>query len=234
LSSRRSLAAACAWLLTLAVCSPAIGGDTEDEFWPELDAFVRLDDTKRLFFMASWTRHKESPDVDGQLGAHLDVTLEPFIRRSLREADWARERYLWMRVGYILAGTLHADDDQSLEHRGLLEVTGRVPLPAAFWLVNRVHLEARSIDGDLSARFGYRLGVERQVTVWGVTTVPYAQAEVAYDTRYGAWNRQKYQAGVEVVLGPHWRIEPYYARQDDSRGSPEHVNAIGLTLKFFY
>ena len=109
-----------------------------------------------------------------------------------------------------------------------------MPLPAAFWLVNRGGVEVRDVDGDVSARVKYRLGVEREVTLWGVTMVPYAQAEVIYDTRFGVWNRQKYQAGVEVVLDARWRIEPYYARQDDSRSSPAHVNAVGLVLKLFF
>ena len=42
MSSRRLFAAACAGLLTLAVCYPALGGDTAEEFWPELNAFVKL------------------------------------------------------------------------------------------------------------------------------------------------------------------------------------------------
>ena len=230
---RRAAASAGAWLLTLAAYHPALAGDTAEEFWPELNAFVNLDDTTRLFFLASWTRNSETPEVDGQLGAHLDVTLRPLIRRSLRDADWARERYLFVRVGYVLGGTLGAGPDQSFEHRGLLEATGRVPLPAAFWLVNRAGVEVRDVDGDVSARFKYRLGVEREVRLWGVTMVPYAQAEVYYDTRFGAWNRQKYQAGAEIVLDARWRIEPYYARQEDSRSSPEHVNAVGLVLKYF-
>jgi hypothetical protein len=117
LSSRRLFAAACAGLLTLVVCHPASAGDTEAEFWPELNAFVRLDDTTRLFFLASWTRSAEHPEVDGQLGAHLDVTLEPFIHRRRREADWARERLLFVRVGYVVGGTLGAGPDQSLDSR---------------------------------------------------------------------------------------------------------------------
>jgi hypothetical protein len=47
----------------------------------------------------------------------------------------------------------------------------------------------------------------------------YAQAEVFYDTRFGAWNRQLYQAGVELGITKHWRIEPYYAREEDQRSS---------------
>jgi hypothetical protein len=67
--------------------------------------------------------------------------------------------------------------------------------------------------------------------VGGVTLVPYAQAEVFYDTRFGAWNRQLYQAGVELEITKHWRIEPYYAREEDQRSSTAHVDRVGLVLK---
>jgi hypothetical protein len=59
-------------------------------------------------------------------------------------------------------------------------------------------------------------------------------AEVFYDTRFGAWNRQRYQAGVEIELTEHVRIEPYYLRQEDQRSSPAHLDRIGLVLKFYY
>ena len=46
------------------------------------------------------------------------------------------------------------------------------------------------------------------------------------DTRFDAWNRQLYQAGVEIEITKHWRIEPYYARQEDQRS--------GLVLKTYW
>ena len=65
-----------------------------------------------------------------------------------------------------------------------LEATGRATLPFDVWLVNRVRVELRDIGGEVSARFCFRLGLEREVTVAGVTLVPYAKAEVFYDTRF--------------------------------------------------
>jgi len=64
-----------------------------------------------------------------------------------------------------------------------------------------------------------------------MTLVPYAQAEVFYDTGFGAWNRQLDQAGVELEITKHWRIEPYYAREEDLRSSTAQVDRIGLVLK---
>jgi len=65
-------------------------------------------------------------------------------------------------------------------------------------------------------------------------TVPYAQAEVFYDTRYDIWNRQLYQLGAEIELSKHWRVEPYLARQNDSRSSSGNVDRMGLVLKYYH
>jgi hypothetical protein len=86
----------------------------------------------------------------------------------------------------------------------------------------------------LAQRFRYRLGIEREILVGGVVTVPYAQAEVFYDTRYDIWNRQLYQLGAEIELSKHWRVEPYLARQNDSRSSSGNVDRMGLVLKYYH
>src|SRR3972149_6371160 len=64
---------------------------------------------------------------------------------------------------------------------GILEATARVPLPWEMWLVNRGRADLRDVDGEFSSRLRYRLGLEREFTMWGRTAVPYAQAEVFYD-----------------------------------------------------
>lgn len=220
--------------VALGVAGPAPAGDSRAEFVPEANVYVRLDDRVRLFILADLARGLSDGGTDGGLGIHVDVTLMPVFRRRLREADWERERYLWLRVGYRLIGSgLEDPDEATVEHRGIVEATGRVALPDDFWLVNRGRVDLRDIDGDFSARLRYRLGIEREVTLGGVTFVPYAQAEVFYDTRFGAWNRQRYQIGTEIELSKSWQIEPYYSRQEDQRSSPAHVDRMGLVLKYY-
>ena len=218
----------------LAVAAPAPAGDTQAQFIPEVDAYLRLSDRTRLFFLGSLSQNLSESTTDGAVGVHLDITLAPLLRRQLRDADWERERYLWIRIGYQRLGSLDGRENGSIENRGILEATARVPLPLDVWLVNRFRTDLRDLNGDFSARLRYRLGIEREFTVGGVALVPYARAEVFYDTRFGAWNRQRYQAGVEVELTKHWRVEPYYARQEDQRSSPAHLDQIGLILKTYW
>ena len=53
-----------------------------------------------------------------QVGANLDYTLEPVFRPALWEADWERDRYLWMRVGCTYLG--NPDGWSGEENRGIL------------------------------------------------------------------------------------------------------------------
>jgi hypothetical protein len=213
---------------------PAIAGDYGREYVPEFDAFFKLSDTTRLFLLADVTNNQTEGTTDGEVGAHLDFTLKPMLRPHLNQADWARERYLWMRVGYQALGSPDNRGSGPEERRAILELTGRVPLPNQIWLVNRGRVDLRELGGEPSQRYRLRVGLERETIVAGVVTVPYAQAEAYYDTRYDSLNRMVYQFGAEIALTKQWRIEPYYARQDDTRSTLAHVDRIGLVLKYFH
>jgi hypothetical protein len=76
------------------------------------------------------------------------------------------------------------------------------------------------------------MGFELPFSLRGRTMMTYAHAETSYDSRFDIWNRQRYQAGIEIEIKQHWRIEPYLVHQDDSRSASAQVNAFGLTLKY--
>ncbi len=224
-----------ALLLALgALPSPARAGDRVREFVPEVNAFVKLSDQTRLFLLGDITQNLTTDRTEGEVGAHLDFTLKPVLRPRLTEADWVRDRYLWARVGYVVLTSPDKRGTGPEERRGILEITGRMPLPNDIWLVNRARVDLRGIQGESSQRYRLRFGIEREFTVSGVAVVPYGQAEAFYDTRYDTWNRQLYQFGAEVALTKRWRIEPYYARQNDSRSSIERVDRLGFVLKYFH
>lgn len=224
-------------LALLALSSLAVTAMAADdyalEYVPEVDAFVKLSDKSRLFLLWDVTDNQTAGTRDGEVGAHLDFTLKPALRPYVSEADWARDRYLWMRVGYVVLASPDNRGSGPEERRGILELTGRVPLPSDIWLVNRGQVDLRELGGEPSQRYRLRAGLERETAVGGVVTVPYAQAEAFYDTRYDTWNRMLYQFGAEIELTKRWRIEPYYARQNDTRSAIAHVDRIGLVLKYF-
>jgi hypothetical protein len=228
----------CRILLTLVVFATLVkqarAEEHHDEFVPELNSFIKLSKQVRLYLLGDVTQGFSPSFTDGELGAHIDFTLKPILRRELRQGDWERSRYLWVRAGYVVSHDLDDRDDGSTTHTILLEMTTRLELPAQIWLVNRARVDFRDIDGETSQRYRLRVGIEREFNVRGVVMVPYAQAEFFFDTRFDSWNRQLYQAGVEIELTKHWRIEPYFARQNDSRSASGNVNRIGLVLKSYF
>ena len=230
---------ACYRILLALVAFAALPGlaraeDHNDELVPELNVFIKLNKQMRLYLLGDITQGLSPSFTDGEFGAHLDFTLKPILRRTLRSGDWERERYLWIRAGYVVSTDLDDRDEGSTTHTILLETTTRLELPAQIWLVNRARVDFRDIDGDRSQRYRLRVGIEREFTVCRVVMVPYVQAETFYDTRFNTFNRQLYQAGVEIELNKHWRIEPYIARQNDSRSASGNVNRFGLVLKSYF
>ena len=107
--------------VAVGVACPARAGDSRTEFVPEVDAYVKLGDRTRLFLFGALNQGLSDGATDGTVGVHLDVTLMPVFRPRLRESDWERERYLWVRVGYVLAGSLDEPDNTPLEHRMVFE-----------------------------------------------------------------------------------------------------------------
>jgi hypothetical protein len=109
-----------------------------------------------------------------------------------------------------------------------------VPLPAEVWLETRMRADLRWIGGDPSQRYRARIEATREFSVLEHIVVPYANAEAFYDTRYSAWTRSLYNAGVEVTLGPHFRYEIYVSRLNDRLPAQESVSALGLVAKWYY
>lgn len=208
----------------------ARGEDVSRELALGLDAFVKLDDRTRLYFLAARSAEKDGPGTEVEIGANIDFTLMPIGRRWLLTEDWTRNRYVWMRAGYRVL----RNEAGRAERRPVAEFHARAEPAEALWLFSRLRYEHRDVAGTESWRFRVRLGAERELSLAGHAFVPYAHAEAFYDSRHDAWSRRRYEAGVEVTLDRNWRIEPYLARQRDDRPSPARVDSLGLNVKYYH
>jgi len=98
--------------LILALCAfaaqiePARADDSQRQVVPEFNAFIKLSERTRVYLQADVAHGLTEATTDGELFAYLDITLKPILRAQLREADWERNRYLWVRIGYEAAGNL--------------------------------------------------------------------------------------------------------------------------------
>ena len=149
--------------------------------------------------MADVSRTSPDDATNAELGIHLDYSMAPILRGELRDADWARDRYLWVRVGYRRIASIDGRADGTQENRVLLEGTARFKLPHDVWVANRIRVDLRDANDKRSNRYRYRIGAEKEFAIEsGTPFVPYAQAGWFYDTRSFAWSRQRFQTGVEV------------------------------------
>ena len=228
---------------TLLFAGAPARAEDRNEFWPELNAYLKLNERTRVFLLAAFTHAEKTPSPSGPTryqdslyGAHIDYSLTPVLRTHLREEDWARNRYLWIRVGYVYTRSNGDAErtDRFRENRGVFELNGKtLPLAADLEFTGRLRLDARDRNGQDSQRYRLRLGVERIFEVGGHIVIPYVNAENFYDSRYNTWNRQLYQAGAEVEISRAWRIEPYLGLQKDSRSEPSTTRVFGLALKYY-
>jgi hypothetical protein len=211
--------------LLLGIVVRASAADTNTQVAPEMYAYLDLSDRVRLFFLSSFTDNITNDARSETVGVHIDIALKPIIQRRLRVADWARKKYLFVRVGYLRSF------GSKTPETGAVEAYSRFPLPLGLMVVSRLRTDLRNETGGFSVRPRYRLHFEREIPVGQLTATPYVRAEVLYDSRPSTWN-WRYQAGVEIALTRHWRIEPYYARWQNQHSAD--INRIGFIVKTFW
>jgi Protein of unknown function (DUF2490) len=191
------------------------GPETRDELWPEVDLFVMLNPVWRLFFLANITQERETNiDNEGQVGANVDYFFN---------------KYLIFRTGYRYGFSLQ-DDEPFQEQRILFEQTIRLAIPWKILMRDRNRQELRWVNGTFSVRYRNRLMLERDFIIADFRFTGYGSAEVYYDSRYDTFNRNRFIFGVVLPLSKHFSLDLNYARQNDSRSEPNHVNAIGIIL----
>ena len=225
------------WLLLILWAARLQAQDTRNEFWPEWDVYLKLNEKSRLFFLYSATKLDDRQSyADGSLGGHLDFyTLPLFGRRLLqRHTDVARSKSFMLRAGYLFSRTPSGSTDPFTEHTPTIENHWRFPLPGSMLLADRNRVDFRFVDGDYRPRYRNRLKLERTFKVGRLDLTPYGHAEAFYDWRFNKFHRFRYAAGGEVSLGRHIVFESYYLRQRDTVSSPQHVNAVGAALQFYF
>ena len=218
----------------LSIAGPVQAEDTQ-EFWPELAAFVQLNDRARACFDVAYSASEEFDVQSADVSACLDVSLKPIARKELLTGDWQRNKYLWARVGYnrILEAT-DSNGVEVAENRGVLAVYLRAPLPAAIWLETRTRADFRWTGDEYSNRYRFRLDLSREFAVRDRPVVPYFNFEWFYDTRYDDWARTLATLGAEVTATDRFRYEVYLARQVDRLPEPRNLDALGVVLKWYF
>jgi len=206
-----------------------------DEFWPEVDTYVHLNDNARLFFSVQNTR-EDSAATSTDVGAHLDVFLKPLggLRLlSSRSSDESKSRLVLFRIGYH--HLFARGGSGSPEDRVVVEVVPRYPLRFGVVIADRSRTDLRFTQDGFAWRYRNRISVERAFHIRKYSFDPYLRGEVWYDSLYHKWSRTVLQAGSEFPIARHVSLEGYYEHQNNTSSSPnQQLNGLGAILNLHF
>jgi hypothetical protein len=221
-----------AWVALLILASGIPAGAQSNQVWPEISTFVKVSDQMRFYFLATTVKeNKES--TEGEYGPNFDFYLKS--RRNLNRfrMDESKNRLLLVRAGYRLIHPYTGEG--SNEHRGVLEVTTRHPLPYGVLVSDRNRMDFRIIEGQYSWRYRNRLTVEREFSFGRFKANPYARGEIYYDSRYAKVSRNALIFGSAFPITKHFELEGYLEHQNDSGGSSNRtVNGVGVVVNLYF
>lgn len=204
------------WLLVFPAA--AASQSTTSELWPELDVFWRPAAHQRTFLETSASAEQEGSKREATVGLYQDYLNLPF-------GYW--------RAGYRY--TFSTRDASYRESRIVGEGVASMPVLSRFRLLNRGRVEWRWVNGDPSYRLRERVQLQLvSMARRGPAWTPYGTFEAYYDSRYRTIARIGGRVGTEARLSDHLSTDVYIARQDNSRGTPDGLNAFGLTLRLSY
>ncbi len=217
----------------LAMAAPRAEAQT-GQFWPELDTYVKVNSTIRLFFSAKTTREDSAAD-QRDFGAHVDVQLlRPAVLSRLREnePDESKLHVLLFRAGYHY---IQNPDSDSHENRIVLEVTPRYAIKGGFALEDRNRTDLRFTSSGFQWRYRNRLTLERPIKLRSYRFTPYARVEFWYESAAAKWDKTGTFVGCEFPINKLFELESYFEHQNITSKSPnQQVNGVGLIGKLYF
>ncbi len=235
-SGTRRMRARSPLLLVVAWCAHAGTPETESQFWPEVDVYIRLNPVSRLYLTYNSTRENELDTLaNGQSGVFFDFYTLPILRRELDEhPDKSRGKLLMFRGGWTYTVTPQKTGPSKTENDATFLADAKAPLPGGLLLIERNRGDLRWVGGAYQPRYRNRVQLERRTRAGRLDFIPYLRGEVYYDFQYNAWDRFRYSAGSEFRLNRHVILEGNYTRQRQTKSAPEYVNALALTLQLYF
>jgi hypothetical protein len=204
----------------------------EVQFLPEVDAYLKLNPGMRVSAQAKDTRDGgESTQVE--IGPSVEFYLKPLIRLreiSLFDLDDAKARPLVLAVGYRF---LSAPDKPST-NRIPLAVTSHLPIKAKLMLTDKNRADLDWSSGSFIWRYRNMLSLERTLAIHSYHPIPYAGAEIYYESQYGKVSTTEIYVGSLFPMGKHLQLKAYYEHQNNTgKHLNKQVHGLGMTLNIY-
>ncbi len=225
----------------LAAPGAAVAGEQAEEFWPEMDVWLRLSPAWRLSTFMSLSRNIDTAYREAGMSVQADYAWgKPGHLYHYRLMDESRAEHMkaWLARGGYFSGKSLADNGQAYRERTVgLELHVRLPLEGGILLSHRLRTDLRWLGSDapeFSQRWRYRVMVEKEYTAGKSSIVPYGSVEAGYDSRYGTVNRVRAIGGASVAWSPHYALEGNFTYQHDTRLSVTNLYALNAIVHLFF
>jgi hypothetical protein len=222
-----------ALVLIMLFCRAGTAESTQEaQFLPEVDAYLKLNPYIRVSFQAKDTREGGDP-TQAEIGPSMEFYLKPLVRLkeiTVFDLDDAKARPLVLTAGYRYL----AAPGKPGTNRIPIAVTSHVPLTAKLLLTDRNRADLDWSDGSFTWRYRNMLSLERTVAIRSYHFIPYASAEIYYESQYNKVSTTEIYVGTHLPMGKHIQLAPYYEHQNNTGKHPnEQLHGIGLTLDIF-
>jgi Protein of unknown function (DUF2490) len=223
----------CMTALSLALCCSVGRAEStqEAQFLPEVDAYLKLNPNIRVSFQAKDTREGGDP-TQAEIGPSVEIYLKPLVRLkeiTAFDLDDAKSRPIVFTAGYRYLSA----PGKPGTNRIPIAVTSRFPLTAKLLLTDRNRADLDWSNG-FTWRYRNMLSVERTIAIHSYHLIPYASAEIYYESQYSKVSTTELYAGTHLPLRKHFQLTPYYEHQNNTGKHPnQQLHGVGLTLDIY-
>jgi|SRR5579862_9153700 len=205
----------------------------QDQFLPEIDAYLKVNPLVRTYFQAKYDRGGGDP-VQATIGPSAQFYLKPLLklkRISAFDLDDAKRRPLVIEAGYRYITA----PDAAPKNRLLLAATSNFPTKGAVLITDRNRADLDWKAGALYWRYHNKLTLERTFAIHSYHFIPYVAGEPFYLSQYGKWSTTSLYAGCLLPVGKHVQLNTYYEHDNNTGKHPnEQVNSAGLELNLYF
>ena len=141
-------------------------------------------------------------------------------------------KYLTVFPFYLHIAAQPTSTNHNTEERITFEATAKFPV-RKFTITdrNRIEFHFHSPPPNFT-QYRNRLMISHAIRLWHTEFEGFAADEVFYDSIANAWIRNRFYLGGGKKINPHFALELYYVRQNDSHSHPGDIHALGIGLKF--
>ncbi|SFU02147.1 Protein of unknown function [Algoriphagus locisalis] len=207
--------------------------ENQQEVWPELNVYYRINDNFRIFSTLSGTKESSSSYSEGAYSIYLDYFGLKAPISKLNFVGREEQFRFRLRGGYLYSRTPPTVEDEIKSHTIRFQTSNTFSMSPKFRAYYKGKLDMVISNGDFNARYIPHLRLERDFKTEYLTFSGYTFVERYLDFQGRDLDRTRVAAGANLRVSKIIDFEIYYLYQFKNKANVPNVIAIGSRLKFY-